>query len=77
MRDNRLKRSGKRSEMFIATKFGFTPSNTIDASPKRVGEALESSLKRLGVDCIDLFYLHRVDTTVPIEVRRIAKRICS
>ncbi|KAF7978875.1 hypothetical protein HWV62_44363 [Athelia sp. TMB] len=62
-----LKRSGKRSEMFIATKFGFTPSSTIDASPQRVREALESSLKRLGVDCIDLFYLHRVDTTVPIE----------
>ncbi|KAF7975782.1 hypothetical protein HWV62_8599 [Athelia sp. TMB] len=40
---------------------------TIDASPQRVREALESSLKRLGVDCIDLFYLHRVDTTVPIE----------
>ncbi|KAG9218043.1 hypothetical protein CCMSSC00406_0008820 [Pleurotus cornucopiae] len=65
-----FKRTGKRSEIFIATKFGFaSDSGKIpDGDPKYVPRALASSLKRLGVDYIDLYYLHRPDTTVPIEL---------
>ena len=64
---------GRRAEAFIATKFGFVrdPANStaraIDARPARVHEACEASLKRLNVEYIDLYYLHRVDAHVPIE----------
>ena len=57
--------------MQLATKFGI---GIKDGTPKVCGEpeyvraACEASLERLGVDCIDLYYQHRVDTTVPIEV---------
>ena len=39
----------------------------VDGRPDYVREAVEASLKRLGIDCIDLYYQHRVDPTVPIE----------
>jgi aryl-alcohol dehydrogenase-like predicted oxidoreductase len=62
-----------RGAVTIATKFGFD----IDAQtrtwrgpcsrPKRIREAVEGSLRRLRVDCIDLLYQHRVDPEVPIE----------
>ena len=64
-----------RDKVIIATKFGFTigdeakaarPSGT-DSRPEHVREVAEASLKRLGVDVIDLFYQHRVDPDVPIE----------
>jgi aryl-alcohol dehydrogenase-like predicted oxidoreductase len=63
-----------RGQVAIATKFGFDinadgsrgPKGT-DSSPKRVRQVAEASLKRLGVDVIDLFYQHRVDPNVPIE----------
>ncbi|MCF6369301.1 aldo/keto reductase [Rhizobium halophilum] len=64
-----------RDKVMIATKFGFTigdeaksarPSGT-DSRPEHVREVAEASLKRLGVDVIDLFYQHRVDPDVPIE----------
>ncbi|MBA3318419.1 MAG: aldo/keto reductase [Gemmatimonadales bacterium] len=63
---------GRRDEVVLATKFGFAnqPSGQaqrIDGSPAYVRRACESSLERLGVDYIDLYYLHRVDPTVPIE----------
>jgi aryl-alcohol dehydrogenase-like predicted oxidoreductase len=64
---------GKRDRVVLATKFGFTadPSSPtgrgIDASPRHVQEACEASLRRLQVDVIDLYYLHRVDLKVPIE----------
>jgi len=58
----------RRQEVVLATKFGFVPeSRGIDGSPRHVREASDRSLKRLGVDHIDLYYLHRVDPSVPIE----------
>jgi aryl-alcohol dehydrogenase-like predicted oxidoreductase len=65
--------AGRRDEFEIATKFGFVinPENpsdrATDGSPENARRACESSLKRLGVDHIDLFYQHRVDPNVPIE----------
>jgi aryl-alcohol dehydrogenase-like predicted oxidoreductase len=64
---------GRRAEVFIATKFGFVrdPDNSaarvVDGRPQHVREACEASLKRLGIASIDLYYLHRVDPTVPVE----------
>jgi aryl-alcohol dehydrogenase-like predicted oxidoreductase len=62
-----------RSEVILATKFGIqrnadnTGLRSINGSPEYVHQACNASLKRLGIDCIDLYYLHRVDTNVPIE----------
>jgi aryl-alcohol dehydrogenase-like predicted oxidoreductase len=64
---------GYRDSLIICTKFGNMrdakgkPSG-IDGRPEYVPVACEASLKRLGVDVIDLYYLHRVDPNVPIEV---------
>lgn len=62
----------RRNEIVIATKFGNVraPDGTylgIDGSPAYVRSACEASLKRLGVEHIDLYYQHRVDKRVPIE----------
>lgn len=62
----------RRDEVVLATKFGMVPPadgrpGGIDARPERVREACEASLRRLGVDHIDLYYLHRPDAKVPIE----------
>jgi aryl-alcohol dehydrogenase-like predicted oxidoreductase len=62
---------GKREGLLIATKFamrwdGNTPTG-VDGSPANARRACEGSLKRLGIDAIDLFYQHRVDPNVPIE----------
>jgi aryl-alcohol dehydrogenase-like predicted oxidoreductase len=63
----------RRSEVIIATKFGIRrdpndPSvRSIDGRPEYVREACDGSLRRLGIECIDLYYQHRVDTNVPIE----------
>jgi aryl-alcohol dehydrogenase-like predicted oxidoreductase len=62
---------GRRDGLVIATKFamrwdGDTPVGT-DGSPANARRACEGSLKRLGVEVIDLFYQHRVDPNVPIE----------
>ncbi|KAJ7916868.1 NADP-dependent oxidoreductase domain-containing protein [Mycena leptocephala] len=65
-----FKRTGKRDEIFLATKFGViarTGPRIIDGSPEYARKAVEKSLQRLGVDCIDLYYLHRADPLVPIE----------
>ena len=65
--------AGRRDEFEIATKFGFvinpdSPSDrATDGSPENVRRACEGSLKRLGVDHVDLFYQHRVDPNVAIE----------
>ncbi|HZB14621.1 MAG TPA: aldo/keto reductase [Chryseolinea sp.] len=63
-----------RRDVVIATKFGFksdpkNPShwNELDSRPGHIREVAEASLKRLRIDAIDLFYQHRVDTSVPIE----------
>jgi aryl-alcohol dehydrogenase-like predicted oxidoreductase len=64
---------GQRGDVKLATKFGFVTDpdrareRTLDARPERVPELCEASLRRLNVECIDLYYLHRVDPTVPIE----------
>ncbi|KAJ7100851.1 NADP-dependent oxidoreductase domain-containing protein [Mycena belliarum] len=68
-----FKRTGKRGEIFVATKFGFVGlgaaegERMINGSPEHARESVEQSLKRLGVDSIDLYYLHRADSTIPIE----------
>jgi aryl-alcohol dehydrogenase-like predicted oxidoreductase len=62
-----------RDQVVIATKFGFkqTPGETrwsdLDSRPEHIREVAEASLKRLGIETIDLFYQHRVDPNVPIE----------
>jgi aryl-alcohol dehydrogenase-like predicted oxidoreductase len=57
-----------KGEVLIATKFGFNIGGEgLDSSPQRIRKVAEASLKRLKVDCIDLFYQHRVDPNVPIE----------
>jgi aryl-alcohol dehydrogenase-like predicted oxidoreductase len=63
---------GKRNEFFIATKFGIQRSGdpvkrSVNGKPEYVKSACEDSLKRLGIDHIDLYYQHRVDRNVPIE----------
>lgn len=62
---------GKRDGLVIATKFGFKFDNGrivgVDGSPANAREAIEGSLKRLGIETIDLFYQHRVDPATPIE----------
>ncbi len=64
--------AGRRDEVVLATKCGFIwdeEGNTIglDGSPQHIYEACEASLRRLGVEVIDLYYLHRVDPRVPVE----------
>jgi len=63
---------GKRDRVVLATKFGNERGADgsfvgINGKPDYVRRACDASLKRLGVDVIDLYYQHRVDTTVPIE----------
>jgi aryl-alcohol dehydrogenase-like predicted oxidoreductase len=56
-----------RGEVIIGTKFGFTTYPELDCRPERIRQVVEGSLKRLRVEAIDLYYLHRVDPNVPIE----------
>jgi len=64
---------GKRDKVLLATKFGIVrdPGNpgarSLNGKPAYVASACEASLKRLAVDTIDLYYLHRVDPVTPIE----------
>ncbi len=62
----------RREKAFVATKFGIgynaeRTALTIDGSPANVRRAIEGSLTRLGMDHVDLYYLHRVDANTPIE----------
>ncbi|HVU17571.1 MAG TPA: aldo/keto reductase [Candidatus Didemnitutus sp.] len=63
----------RRAEIFVATKFGFVrdPANpqtrNVNGRPEYVRQACEASLRRLGIDTIDLYYQHRVDPATPIE----------
>src|SRR5689334_5025230 len=66
--------AGRRDEVVLATKFGFKrPAaasdvpTVVDGSPEYAAQALDASLRRLGVDHVDLWYLHRRDPQVPIE----------
>ncbi|HEX7782421.1 MAG TPA: aldo/keto reductase [Sphingobium sp.] len=65
-----------RDQVVIATKFGFNTgvdprrtagSSALNSRPEHIREVADASLKRLGIDVIDLFYQHRVDPAVPIE----------
>lgn len=62
---------GRREGLVIATKFGFRIDDGrmtgVDSSPANIRRACEGSLRRLGIDVIDLYYQHRVDPAVPIE----------
>lgn len=62
---------GRRESVVLASKFGQTRQpgggNGVDGSPAYVQSACEASLKRLGLDVIDLYYVHRIDPHVPIE----------
>ena len=63
--------AGRRGDFVVASKFGNlrkpdgTP--TADGRPAYVKQACEASLRRLGIETIDLYYIHRIDPTVPIE----------
>jgi aryl-alcohol dehydrogenase-like predicted oxidoreductase len=63
--------AGRRDEVQLATKFSLTRNDRggmdIDGRPENVHASAEASLRRLGVDVIDLYYQHRVDPVVPIE----------
>jgi aryl-alcohol dehydrogenase-like predicted oxidoreductase len=67
-----------RKKVFIATKFGFrfrdgvpgsssSPNTFVDGSPEWIRQAAEASLKRLGIETIDLYYAHRIDPEIPVE----------
>jgi aryl-alcohol dehydrogenase-like predicted oxidoreductase len=62
---------GRRDKAIVATKFGQVKQadgkQTVDGRPEYVMQACDASLKRLGIDVIDLYYQHRVDTGTPIE----------
>ena len=64
---------GRRNKIFLATKFGIVrdpndPSaRGVNSSPSYVRKSVEGSLKRLGIETIDLYYQHRVDPKTPIE----------
>ncbi|PZG53912.1 aldo/keto reductase [Spongiactinospora gelatinilytica] len=64
--------TGRRDEVVLATKFGIVRSDDpaargVDNSPAYIRAACDASLRRLGVDHIDLYYMHRRDPDVPIE----------
>ncbi len=65
--------AGRRDQVILATKFGFKKPggnalpNVVDGSPEYARAAVDASLRRLGVDHIDLWYLHRRDPQIPIE----------
>lgn len=63
--------AGRRDEVVLATKFGIVRSENggvrVDGRPEHVRGFCEASLRRLGVDRVDLYYQHRVDPDVPIE----------
>jgi aryl-alcohol dehydrogenase-like predicted oxidoreductase len=69
-----------RNQVVIGTKFGITgqeivndrPQNILNSTPQSIREQVEGSLKRLKVDCIDLYYQHRIDPNVnqkPLQKR--------
>lgn len=63
-------RSGQRKNIFLATKIGQTgnPARPVNGEPEYIRNGLQKSLKRLQTEYLDMWYIHRVDRTVPIEV---------
>ncbi|RDW76931.1 hypothetical protein BP6252_04984 [Coleophoma cylindrospora] len=65
-----FRRTGKRDEIFFATKFGFlkdSKSYEVDSSGEYCKKACAESLKRLGIESIDLYYMHHANPKTPIE----------
>jgi len=62
-----LAQGGRRDKVVIATKVGSDMGQGISLAPARIREAVEESLRRLQVDCIDLYQAHRDDTATPLE----------
>lgn len=63
--------AGRRQNIKLTTKGGFdvsTPELSLDSRPEKLINSIEGSLKRLRTDYIDLYYIHRVDPKVPIEI---------
>lgn len=68
---------GRRDKVVVSSKWGIlrdpngplgsTYDRDLDNSPEHLAEAIEGSLRRLGTDCIDLYYVHRLDPDVPVE----------
>lgn len=68
-----LKGPHTRQKVQLATKFGIKSLSgdkkmVVSGDPVYVKEACDANLKQLGIDCIDLYYVHRIDTTIPIEI---------
>ncbi|KAH7338352.1 NADP-dependent oxidoreductase domain-containing protein [Rhizoctonia solani] len=67
-----FKRTGKRDKIFLATKFGVDFSQPdgphANGTPEYAKKCFEDSLQKLGVDTVDLYYVHRIDPNTPIEV---------
>ena len=64
--------AGRRNDVILATKCGLVPDESgapvrVNGRPDYIASACDASLRRLGTDVIDLYYLHRVDPAVPIE----------
>ena len=65
--------AGRRQQVVLATKFGIVrdpdapTARRIDTSPQYVRQACDASLRRLGIDTIDLYYVHRRDRSIPVE----------
>jgi aryl-alcohol dehydrogenase-like predicted oxidoreductase len=63
----------RRTDVVVATKFGLVPppggglATDVDGRPERVRACCEGSLRHLGIETIDLYYLHRIDPAVPVE----------
>lgn len=68
-----FKRTGKRDQIFLASKFGFvrqegaTSFHKVDSSGEYCKKACATSLEKLGIDYIDLYYMHRANKDIPIE----------
>ncbi|KAJ3824329.1 NADP-dependent oxidoreductase domain-containing protein [Lentinula raphanica] len=62
-----FKKTGKRNEIFLATKCGISPEGP-RGDPEFIKQQIATSLARLGVDYVDLYYQHRPDPKVPIEI---------
>jgi aryl-alcohol dehydrogenase-like predicted oxidoreductase len=62
-----LAQGGRRGKVVIATKVGSDMGQGISLAPARIRQAVEDSLRRLQIDCIDLYQAHRDDTATPLE----------
>jgi aryl-alcohol dehydrogenase-like predicted oxidoreductase len=66
-----FKKTGKRNQIFLATKFGIVKGvpdySQIDSSAEYIKKACAESLRLLGTDYIDLYYMHRANPKTPIE----------